>query len=52
MMGNRGAVNGDEGDAFSRKSRRLLYWKRGQLRKLKRAFSKRMRKQPIAAECL
>lgn len=44
MMGNRGSANGAECDAFSRRSRRMLHWRRGELRKLKRAFSKRMRK--------
>lgn len=50
MMGNRGQKGGDECDAFSRKSRRILPWKRGELRRIKRAFSKRMRKCPIEAE--
>lgn len=44
MMGNRGSANGIEVDAFSRRSRGYLRWKRGQLRKIKRQFSKRMRK--------
>ncbi len=44
MMGNRGSANGIECDAFSRRSRRLLSWHRGELRKIKRAFSKRARK--------
>lgn len=43
MMGNRGSSNGIECDAFSRRSRRMLSWKRGILRKVKRAFSKRVR---------
>lgn len=45
MMGNRGCADGDECDAFSRRSRRLLSWRSGELRKIKRRFSKRMRKQ-------
>lgn len=45
MMGNRGAVNGWEEDAFSRKSRRLHRWGRGELKLLKRAFHKRLRRQ-------
>ncbi|HRQ25794.1 hypothetical protein [Hyphomicrobium sp.] len=44
MMGNRGSANGIECDAFSRRSRGYFNWKRGQLRKIKRQFSKRMRK--------
>ncbi|EQB32250.1 hypothetical protein M529_10635 [Sphingobium ummariense RL-3] len=47
MMGNRGSKGGDEVDAFSRKSRRLLSWRPGELRRLKRAFSKRMRRSSI-----
>lgn len=43
MMGNRGSGNGIETDAFSRRSRFLLHWRRGALRKIKRAFSKRQR---------
>ena len=34
---------GDEYDAFS-KARKLLIWKSGQLRKIKRAYNKRLRK--------
>lgn len=45
MMGNRGATNGWEEDAFSRKSRHLLCWSRGELKQLKRAFNKRMRRK-------
>jgi len=44
MMGNRGSANGIECDAFSRRSRRMLAWRRGELRKIKRAFSKRARR--------
>lgn len=44
MTGNRGCCSGDECDAFSRRSRHLLHWRRGELRKIKRSFSKRMRK--------
>lgn len=44
MLGNRGAVGGDEFDAFSRRARKMLKWKRGQLRAIKRRFSKRLRK--------
>jgi hypothetical protein len=44
MMGNRGAANGTECDAFSRRARHLLCWRRGELRRVKRQFSKRQRK--------
>lgn len=43
MMGNRGSASGSECDAFSRRSRRMLSWRRGELRRLKRAFAKRVR---------
>jgi hypothetical protein len=42
-MGNRGNANGMECDAFSRRSRRMLAWRGGELRKIKRAFAKRAR---------
>ena len=44
MTGNRGCRGRDEHDAFSRRSRKLIRWKRGQLRAIKRGFSKRVRK--------
>jgi hypothetical protein len=44
MMGSRGSVNGNECDAFSRGSRRILRWRRGELKKIKRGFAKRIRK--------
>ena len=44
MMGSRGYKGGDECDAFSRGSRRIIYWKRGALRAIKRRYWKRMRK--------
>lgn len=44
MMGSRGYVGGDERDAFSRRSRRILGWKKGELRAIKRRFWKRARK--------
>jgi len=43
MMGSRGYRGGDECDAFSRRSRRILGWKRGELRAIKRRFWKRAR---------
>ena len=48
MNGNRGCRGGDEFDAFSRRWRQLLIWRRGELRKIKRGFSKRMRKDAKA----
>ena len=44
MMGSRGYKGGDECDAFSRRSRRILFWKRGELRTIKRRCWKRTRK--------
>ncbi len=44
MLGNRGPTNGDEYDAFSRRVRSMLRWRRGELRRIKRAFAKRMRR--------
>ncbi|MBZ0210182.1 MAG: hypothetical protein K8F92_11080 [Hyphomicrobium sp.] len=43
MTGNRGTKNGDEYDAFSR-NRGIHSWRRGKLRRIKRGFSKRMRR--------
>ncbi len=43
MMGNRRSRGGDEYEAFSRRWRGLLHWKRGELRRIKRRFWKRMR---------
>jgi hypothetical protein len=48
MMGSRGCRGGDECDAFSRRSRHILGWKRGELGVIKRRYSKRTRK---AARC-
>lgn len=44
MMGTRGYRGADECDAFSRRSRTLLNYKRGELRAIKRRFWKRARK--------
>ena len=43
MMGSRGPYNGDESDAFSRRSRRMLSWGRHELKRIKRGFAKRAR---------
>jgi hypothetical protein len=44
MMGSRGYKGGDECDAFSRRSRRIIFWKRGELQTIKRRYWKRTRK--------
>lgn len=44
MMGNRGSADGTERDAFSQRSRRVLSWCPGELRRIKRQFSKRTRR--------
>lgn len=36
-------LNGNEWDAFSRRSRRLLNWRPGELRDIKRRFWKKVR---------
>jgi len=43
MMGNRAKLNGDESDAFSRRSRQILAWGRGAVKRIKRGFAKRTR---------
>lgn len=45
MMGHRGKLSGEEWDAFSRRSRQLLGWGNGQIKKLKKAYAKRSRKR-------
>ncbi len=37
-MGSRARLNGDECDAFSRRARKLLVWRRGEVQKIKRRF--------------
>ncbi len=50
MMGHREKLkSGDEWDAFSRRSRKMLSWPSGALRKIKRAFWKRQRSRERAA---
>jgi hypothetical protein len=44
MMGSRGNRGGDECDAFGRRSRRIVHWKQGELRAIKRRYWKRVRK--------
>lgn len=51
MMGNRGTLNGRETDALSRGSRSLRNWRPGEIRKLKRAFNKRQRRECVALAC-
>jgi hypothetical protein len=43
MMRNRVSANGMECDVLSRRSRRMLAWRRSELRKIKPAFAKRAR---------
>jgi hypothetical protein len=45
MMGSKGELSGPERDAFSRRSRPMLNWRPSEIRKLKRAFAKRERRQ-------
>lgn len=45
MKGNRGKTSGEEYDAFSRRARQLLSWGRGEIKQLKRAFNKRIRRE-------
>lgn len=49
MMGSKGELSGAERDAFSRRSRPMLNWRPGEIRKLKQAFSKRVRQDAKAA---
>ena len=44
MMGSKGDYSGVECDAFSLRARRMIGWRRGEVRKIKRAFAKRARK--------
>ena len=46
-MQERGKTTAAETDAFSRKWRHLLRWAPGELKKLKRAYAKRMRRKPV-----
>jgi hypothetical protein len=45
MLGHRGTTNGDEYDAFSRRVRAMLRWKRGVLGKIKRGHNRKMRRK-------
>jgi hypothetical protein len=38
-------INGDEMDAFSRNVRHAMRWRRGALKRIKRAFRKRQRRE-------
>jgi hypothetical protein len=49
MMGSRGQKGGDEYDALSRKSRRVLTLRPAAIRAAKRSFNKRIRKGTRAA---
>ena len=48
MMGSRGYKGGDECDAFSRQSRRIVPRSRSDLTRIKRQFWKRVRKAGAA----
>jgi hypothetical protein len=41
-------INGEEEDAFSRRSRRLLFWQPGELHMIKRRSAKRERRNARA----
>lgn len=43
-MGSRGTAGGDERDVFSRRARRLMRWRPGEMRRIKRRYTKRWRK--------
>ena len=46
MMGHREKLKGgDEWDALCRRSRRILLWKPGQVKAIKRIFNKRQRRE-------
>jgi len=49
MMGSRGEKGGDEHDALSRKSRRVLTLRKTAIRAAKRTFNKRTRKEARTA---
>ena len=44
MMGHRSRTNAEERDAFSKRSRRLLQWRPGELGRIKRQFGKKHRR--------
>jgi len=44
MMGHRGLKKGDEWDAFTG-WRKVLFWQPGELRRIKRRYNKRQRKE-------
>ena len=44
MMGNRGPQRGDEADAFTRKARRAIKWRRGETTALKARWWRRQRR--------
>lgn len=54
MMGSREHTSEEEYDAFSRRIRRMLGWRRGELKRIKRRFSRRRRRalrQGIERHC-
>ena len=53
MMGTRHKLSGLEWDAFSRRSRKLMRWRTGEVAAIKSAFRRRLRhrlKQSLNAE--
>lgn len=44
MNDHKGPMHGYEDEAFDRKGRRRYAWGRGEIKKLKRAFARRMRR--------
>lgn len=45
MMGSRAVRGGDDFDAFSRRGRRIVRWKRGEVAQIKRRFWKWNRRE-------
>jgi hypothetical protein len=41
--GIRAKSNGDDFEAFHKKARRMLHWRRGELKRIKTAFWRRLR---------
>lgn len=42
-LGDRHTLNGDEWDAFHRRSRRIIAWARGEVARIKRSYRQRIR---------
>jgi hypothetical protein len=48
--GHRFKLSGDEWDAFHKRSRNILRWKRGAMAQIKRRFWKRARRTPVEVD--